>query len=139
MARKRRLLIVDDDEEVRELLEQHFRDQFAVSLAADGADAIEIVLRDREGFDVVVVDLEMPRMDGATFVEELRHHGVCVPILIVSASPEAAGQAQRVRAQFLAKPFELPQLRGRVENLLSPKARRERTKDTADRAAKVKG
>ena len=115
-----RLLLVDDDRAFRRstgaLLEQ---DGHAVAEASNASEAVE-ALKART-FDLILLDLRMPGLDGIRLVEVLREWGEDVPILMISGfgSVEAAVQAIHTGADdFLTKPVEPAVLSARVSELL---------------------
>jgi DNA-binding response OmpR family regulator len=116
--KRRSVLVVEDDDDLRDLMGSFLGDEFAVTLAQDGREAIQLLTRRGEPIDAIVADLEMPRMDGASLVEELRRRGIDVPVLITSAKFDAASRARDVDADFLAKPFHYQQLRQHLEAAL---------------------
>jgi two-component system response regulator PrrA len=118
MEKPQRVLVVDDDRDIRELLGECLHDQFSVTLAEGGTEALEAITQEPERFDALVIDLEMPCMDGAELIEELRHRDIDVPVLIISAVPDAQARAQQVRAEFISKPFDPSCLQDKVGRLL---------------------
>ncbi len=133
-----RILIVDDDATFRlttgALLEA---DGHQVDSAADGPQAVER-LRDRQ-FDLLLVDLRMPGIDGLGLVEALRLWGHGVPILMISGfgTVESAVRALHLGADdFLLKPVEPDVLSARVNDLLE---RRPRTGTTKTGVAGIVG
>lgn len=116
-----RLLIVDDDRTFRlstaALLRQDGHD---VSEAADGQQAVEALDGDR--FDLILLDLRMPGLDGVDIVQVLRKWGHDTPVLMISGfgTVDAAVDALHAGADdFLTKPVEPDVLSARVESLLS--------------------
>src|SRR6267378_2589562 len=79
----------------------------------------DLDILDRERPSVILLDLMMPVMDGWQFVAELDHRGRRdVPLLILSADRSVQGHAQQLRASgHLAKPFDLEELLGKVQQL----------------------
>ncbi len=115
-----RLLLVDDDRAFRRstgtLLAQ---DGHEVAEAANASEAVD-ALKERS-FDLILLDLRMPGLDGIRLVEVLREWGEDVPILMISGfgSVEAAVQAMHTGADdFLTKPVEPSVLSARVSDLL---------------------
>jgi CheY-like chemotaxis protein len=102
------VLIVDDHDEIRNLLKLALSDEcYAVRSAENGAAALEIVRGDT--FDVILIDVEMPVMDGVEFVSVYRSlPGHQAQLVIMTAGHNAQMYAERVGADaYLPKPFEL--------------------------------
>ncbi len=138
MNQPARILIVDDDATFRlttgALLQA---DGHEVDSAADGQQAVER-LRDRQ-FDLLLVDLRMPGIDGLGLVEALRLWGHGVPILMISGfgTVESAVRALHLGADdFLLKPVEPDVLSARVSDLLE---RRPQSGDAARGAGELVG
>jgi CheY-like chemotaxis protein len=112
----RRVLVVDDHEDARRVMEAFFRAHgFEVSGAGDGAQALQLVGVQR--FDLVVLDLLMPVMDGHAFLRALRRDPAHaqLPVVVVSGAPEP--QVEGAAASF-AKPAPLEALLETVNRLV---------------------
>ena len=113
------LLIVDDDERIRGLLQKFLmRNGFLVSVARDAAQARRI-LGGLE-FDLIVMDVMMPGEDGVTLTRELRKR-MGTPILLLTARGEAANRIEGLEAgadDYLVKPFEPKELLLRINAIL---------------------
>jgi two-component system, chemotaxis family, chemotaxis protein CheY len=115
---ERLVLVVDDDPDILQTLGLCLSSEgYRVLMAANGKEALDIL--DREHPSVILLDLMMPVMDGWQFVQELEHRGRRdVPLLILSADRSVQGHAQQLRANgHLAKPFDLDELLGKVQQL----------------------
>ena len=117
MAQSHRVLIVEDDPDMREIESQVLGyEGYEVLLATNGREALETV--SDHGFDVILLDLMMPVMDGLTFLAERRRLGLAegVPIVCVSAGgAEMLKHALRLGAtECLQKPIDVDELCGRV-------------------------
>src|SRR5260370_16327819 len=106
------ILVVEDDDAIRELVSDVLRDDgYEVREATNGAEALGRIRLERP--DLIVLDLMMPVMDGWTFVEEFRGEPFCndVPIIVTSASHDLPRTAERLRSfavrPCLPKPFDL--------------------------------
>jgi len=125
------VLVVDDDEDVRTSLERALRvSGFAVRSAADGISALRAVAELPP--DCVVLDINMPGMDGVAVVTALRALGHEVPVCVLSARDTVDDRVAGLEAgadDYLVKPFALDELIARLRALLrrSPPAR---TSDT---------
>ncbi len=118
-----RLLLVDDDDAIREIARLSLErvGGWEVVSAAGGGEAVEIV-EDGAVFDVVVLDVMMPGIDGPTTLERLRG-SLCadVPVIFLTAKLQAADR-RRLHALgaagVIAKPFDPMTLPGEVERIL---------------------
>jgi two-component system response regulator MprA len=120
-VKKNRVLIVEDDRDIRqelaELLEEH---GYCALLAEHGQHALELLQAGNRP-DAIILDLMMPVMDGWAFLQACRNDALCegVPVLVTSAFRSLAEAAPTLAVQAcLAKPFDLDVLLGAVERLL---------------------
>lgn len=108
----RRVLVVEDETDVRELLVEYFRGKgYVVAGAADGRSAITALERDT--FELVLTDLQLPGADGLAVLAAARrlHPDIHVVIVTGFASLDSAIQAVRLGAyDYLTKPFSLGQI-----------------------------
>ncbi|MEI5099187.1 response regulator transcription factor [Streptomyces sp. PmtG] len=115
-----RILIVDDEPAVREALQRSLAfEGYATEVAVDGADALEKAAAHRP--DLVVLDIQMPRMDGLTAARRLRATGSTTPILMLTARDTVGDRVSGLDAgadDYLVKPFELDELFARIRALL---------------------
>jgi len=113
------LLIVDDDERIRGLLQKFLmRNGYLVSVARDAAQARRI-LAGLE-FDMIVLDVMMPGEDGVTLTRDLRQR-LTTPILLLTARGETANRIEGLEAgadDYLVKPFEPKELLLRINAVL---------------------
>ncbi len=121
---KARILIAEDNEDLRNFLCQVLEDDYQVVAVADGAAALEISLA--EPPDLVVSDLMMPHFDGQRFIREFRQnaHLSNVPIVVLSARVDDALREHLLADQvqdYLTKPFSPQELRVRIRNLVTMK------------------
>ena len=110
-----RVFIVDDDAAIRRLLVGVLDELgLAFSVAANGLEALDAVVADNP--QLIVLDLQMPVMDGWTFLRNLRSRGDETPVLVLSAANDSARLVQEFGAQeVLRKPFDIDVLVERVE------------------------
>lgn len=118
---RRRVLIVDDDEGILEVVSTAFtRRGFEVSVARDGAEAL--VRAELDSPDLVVLDIIMPRRSGLAVLERIRERdGAHPPVIVVTAdtNPQHEVSARAHGAsEFLEKPFDVAALVGLGESLL---------------------
>jgi two-component system, OmpR family, response regulator MprA len=123
-----RILLVDDDRNLLELLERGFRfEGFRVETALDSPRCFEAL--EREPPDVVLLDIGMPRIDGFEVLKRLRQ-GSDIPIVMLSARDEVADKVSALGIgadDYVAKPFAFDELLARVRAVL-----RRRRPDTGD-------
>jgi CheY-like chemotaxis protein len=111
-----RVLLVDDDEDILESWRLLLGDRFDVETASDGQEALARV--EAERFDVIVLDLMMPVMDGAAFKRAADARGITTPVLIVSAGSDIVAQGRALGARaVLAKPVDPAHLEGTIAEL----------------------
>jgi DNA-binding response OmpR family regulator len=109
------VLVVDDDPAFRGLLREVLVEEgFAVKSAATGEEALEQVAADPPG--VLVLDIELPRLDGWAVLRRVQAGPHPVPVVLMSVGPHRRHAAVHARAAgYLAKPFDLDDLVHRVE------------------------
>jgi DNA-binding response OmpR family regulator len=108
MATARPVLVVDDDESIREFVSVALSDEgYDVVTAADGAAAMDTI--GRVVPSVILLDMRMPIMDGWEFSRAYRATAMPhAPIIVVTAARDAAERAAQIDADdYLAKPFDL--------------------------------
>ncbi|MER6916845.1 response regulator transcription factor [Streptomyces sp. NPDC000594] len=115
-----RILIVDDEPAVREALRRSLAfEGYATEIAVDGLDALAKTESYRP--DLLVLDIQMPRMDGLTAARRIRSTGSTVPILMLTARDTVGDRVTGLDAgadDYLVKPFELDELFARIRALL---------------------
>jgi len=122
-SRARHLLIVDDDDRIRELLKEYLaRAGFRVTAASGGAPARKLV--ETLDFDLAVFDVMMPGEDGFSLTRWLREQKAPAgrtPVLMLTAKGEAEARIEGLKLgadDYLAKPFEPEELLLRIEAIL---------------------
>lgn len=134
---ERRVLIVDDDAALRQLLRLTLpAEEYRLLEAADGQEALEIVERQKP--DLVLLDWRMPSRSGEEVLAELKAFFPEVPVVVLTAEIEARHRmvAETLGADvFLTKPFSPLQLLDTVERLLTVAAPSAHTPSVAGRAA----
>jgi two-component system copper resistance phosphate regulon response regulator CusR len=115
-----RLLLVEDEPEIRDFLEQPLADAgYEVDAAKDGRSAIQ--LASGKKYDVLIVDLGLPDQDGIDLILQLRRSGISSPVLILSARRSVDDRVKGLEQggdDYLTKPFALAELLARLRNLL---------------------
>lgn len=110
--KKPHTLIVDDDPAIRDILRIILKqDGWTVVAVADGEEAVKQLAAQK--FDVIVLDLLMPRMNGAQVLDYMAAHGDATPVVVVSGASSEHRQSldSRIVRVTLQKPFEVGELR----------------------------
>ena len=115
-----RLLLVEDDVKIARFITNGLREAgFAVDHAANGEDGLHLALT--EPYDVAVVDLMLPKVDGLTLIEEVRKNNINTPVLILSAKRSVDDRVKGLKTgsdDYLVKPFAFAELLARVQALI---------------------
>jgi two-component system, OmpR family, alkaline phosphatase synthesis response regulator PhoP len=114
------ILVVEDEENLHETLKLNLEmEGYEVSSAFDGSQALKAV--QNEYFDLIIMDIMLPEIDGISVTETIRIKNIEVPILILSAKNSSADKVLGLRKgadDYLTKPFNLEELLLRVEKLI---------------------
>lgn len=120
---KRKILIVDDEYGIVDMMKSYFEAQYEVLTAAGGREALEKAARNP---DLILLDINMSDMDGLEVCRRIREYVSC-PILFLTARVEATDKIIGFRAgadDYIVKPFDLEELGARVEAHLRRENRR---------------
>jgi two-component system response regulator PrrA len=104
---RRRLLVVDDEPLILEVLTEHFKSEYEVETALNGADALGAILRSRP--DVVMLDINMPRMNGVQVLKDIKQIDDTIAVIMVTANEQVAMAADALRSgafAYVPKPFD---------------------------------
>ena len=113
----KKVLLVDDDPDIREALELALEGSYEVLPARHGAEALDILARTQ--VDGILLDLMMPVMNGGDFMRVLRDRGDETPVLVVSAGMDLGARTVAMGANAcLAKPFDITELETKLARLL---------------------
>lgn len=117
---KASILLVEDEEHLQDALKLNLElEGYEVTTAGDGSAALKAV--ENEYFDLIIMDVMMPEMDGITATESLRIRKHEVPILMLSAKNTSSDRVTGLKKgadDYLTKPFNLEELLLRVEKLI---------------------
>ncbi len=130
MSQSRRILIVDDDDDLRSLLVEQFEvhEEFQTSEAETAVKAMEAVERDVP--DLVIMDVSLPDMDGRDAVATMREHGFKNPIIMITGHDDEADVVRGLDSganDYVSKPFRFAVLLARIRAQL-------RTHESSDEA-----
>ena len=115
-----RVLLAEDDQYLSAMLAKGLREHaYAVDVAGDGEDAVyQAAVND---YDLVILDVLMPKRDGFAVCRDLRRRGMKAPVLMLTAKDEVADRVEGLDAgadDYLAKPFDFGELLARLRALL---------------------
>jgi DNA-binding response OmpR family regulator len=115
-----RLLIVEDDPDIAELLSEAFTDEhYTVDIASDGQAGWDFVKA--FDYDLLLLDWMLPKLDGVSLCRQLRSHGYQMPILMLTAQDTTQAQVTGLDAgadDYVLKPYKLEELFARIRALL---------------------
>jgi DNA-binding NtrC family response regulator len=128
--RPKRILVVDDDPDIRQvLLDRMSSFGYVVETAIDGREALDALRQGR--FDGMLLDMRMPEMEGLEVLERTQDSHPALPVVMVTATSvkEQVAQAMAEGAcAYLLKPFDASQLKQVVEQCFGPAVRTEKEK-----------
>jgi DNA-binding NtrC family response regulator len=122
---RRRILIVDDEPLITEVLGEHFKSDFEVERALNGTDALTAVVRQRP--DLVLLDINMPRMNGVEVLRDIKQIDETIIVIMVTANEQVAMAAESLKSGafgYVPKPFDFRYLDHMVATLFDRPARR---------------
>lgn len=122
-ANHSRILIVDDDEGTREALEEILEDDYDVACVADGQLALEIL--NREDFDLVLLDLIMPGMNGIETLKRIKAYDKQIDVIMVSATDRAREATAAITSgayDYITKPFDPDAILTGIERALQKRS-----------------
>ncbi len=125
MIQKKSILLVEDEENLQEALKLNLElENYEITSAFDGAEALKSV--SAEHFDLIILDVMLPEIDGITVCETIRLTNPDIPILILSAKNSSADRIMGLKKgadDYLTKPFNLEELLLRVNKLIQKSER----------------
>jgi DNA-binding NtrC family response regulator len=119
-SRRKSVLVVDDEEIIRSFLYEVLSEEYEVSLACDGDEAIE-QLRSRK-YDLIITDLKMPRVSGEEVVKFACENDPRSRVIVISGFSSLYTVSQSINngaCAFLSKPFSIKELMQTVVNAIS--------------------
>ncbi len=115
-----RILLIEDEARLAKVIKQGLVESgFAVDQALEGEEGL--YLGETESYDVIILDLALPKMDGLTICRELRKKNITTPILMLTAKTRIEDRVLGLDTgadDYLTKPFEFIELKARIQALL---------------------
>ena len=122
MAKKAKILIIDDDQDVKDLIASFFKMRdYELFQYDDAQKALEDITNAKVECDVIITDLMLPGISGIEFTQRLKDMGSHIPIILITANKKVEVAVEAVRAgayDFVVKPLHFPQLLVSVERAL---------------------
>lgn len=115
-----RILLIEDEARLAKVIKQGLTESgFAVDQALDGEEGL--YLGETESYDIIILDLALPKIDGLTICKELRKKNITTPILMLTAKTRIEDRVLGLNTgadDYLTKPFEFIELKARIQALL---------------------
>lgn len=119
---KIRVLMIDDNVELVSMIKEYFNNHASIQVvleATDGEEGISLAKREQENYDVIILDLIMPKKDGLSFLEDMKKQNIDKKVIVLT-SYNAQDMIRKISElgvnYFILKPFELSELEKRIED-----------------------
>lgn len=143
-----KILIIEDEDELREVISQSLKDQFVIEQAADYTSGLDKILN--YTYDCILLDITLPDGNGIKLLQELKHAGNASNVIIISAKNSVDDKISGLNLgadDYLVKPFHLAELNARIHSVLRRKSQEGNqllisgnlSLDPKERTAHVKG
>ena len=120
-VKRSRLLFVDDEEDLRTLVKRHLSlEGFSIETASDGDEALDFLQHER--FDLVLLDIHMPRMNGVRVLEFMRDHGMRTRLIVLTGIDDPLVMQRCVTLgalDFVRKPYNFHELIDSIDRVLA--------------------
>lgn len=114
-----RILIVEDEDDLRNILEKRLKKQYTVDACANGADALDYIAV--YTYDIILLDIMLPKVDGLGVLRKMRAAGNHTPVLLLTAKNLVEDRVRGLDAgadDYLVKPFAYEELLARIRVLM---------------------
>jgi DNA-binding response OmpR family regulator len=115
-----RILLVEDEKHLSDVIKKGFLENgFAVDQVFDGEEGL--YLAETESYDVIILDVMLPKLDGISVCKKLREKKIAIPVLMLTAKAQVEDRVTGLNVgadDYLTKPFEFVELKARVNALL---------------------
>ena len=117
-----KILLVEDDVDLAQFIRKGLKEeQYAVDFAADGEEGLALALDN--SYDLMILDIMLPKLDGLTLCRRVRDNGIMTPVLLLTARNTVETKVSGFDTgadQFIPKPFAFAELLARIRALLAP-------------------
>ena len=115
-----RILLVEDEKKLSDVIKKGLIEEgYAVDQAFNGEEGL--YLAESESYDVIILDIMLPKLDGMTICRELRKKGIVIPVLMLTAKTRVEDKVTGLNVgadDYLTKPFEFIELKSRIHALI---------------------
>ncbi len=117
---KKRILVVDDNKELVNMLKEYFSDNEKIQIvdeAHDGEEAVNKILSNKDSYDLIVLDLIMPKKDGLYVLDKLKENKVLINTIVLTSynQEETTRKVSEYNVKYMIlKPFDLEELENRI-------------------------
>lgn len=126
MNKSTRLLVIDDNKELVVMIEKYFKDH-AVNMevvlkAYDGEEGFSLIRHNKDDYDVILIDVLLPKKDGISILEEIKNLGIDKKVIVLSSynTPDLMRKALDLNINyFMLKPFDMGDLTKRIRDSIS--------------------
>lgn len=132
---KTKLLMIDDNVDLVNMIKEYFKNHANIELAVsanNGEEGMKIIENQQEAYDVIILDLIMPKKDGISVLEEMKQKNIEKKVIVLTSynSPEMIRKVSEFGVNyFILKPFELAELEHRIEECISTSKFRNKSLD----------
>ena len=119
MVPRKRILIVDDEPLIIEVLAEHFKTNYDIESAVNGTEALAAVLRQRP--DLMLLDINMPRMNGVEVLKDVKKIDESIAVIMVTANEQVSLAADALKSGafgYVPKPFDFRYLDHMLASIL---------------------
>ena len=118
------ILVIDDQESTRKIISQMLRDNgYQVTSASDGEEGLAIFNQDPKAFDLILADINMPKIDGFEFLKRVKYRSPTKPVIFLTGINEDVAQYMGKEYQvegIIKKPFIVEETLKIIEKFLNP-------------------
>jgi heavy metal response regulator len=115
-----RILIIEDEKKVASFIKKGLEEEYFVAdIAGDGKEGLKLALS--EEYDIIIMDIMLPYMDGITLIKEIRRREISTPVLMLTVNDSVKDKVEGLDAgadDYLTKPFAFEELIARLRALL---------------------
>jgi DNA-binding response OmpR family regulator len=117
-----KVLFVEDDKDIRESIKESLElEDFVVDTLSDGREALNRVVTNHADYDMVILDMMLPTMDGKEICREIRNQGISIPVIMLTGKSDLREKVETLNAgadDYVTKPFYIDELVARLHAIM---------------------